>query len=115
MASTGLHEELHSLGISFGPMTKSLTIQKLLREIGERGQTPLGNTRVKKRPFITMYRDNPFLATFRVRRKVMKMWIISCFFKISLFFTKIIPTKYCTAMCHRCCVDAFAIFASFSM
>ena len=115
MAPTGLHEELHSLGIRFGPMTKSLTIQKLLRKIGECGQTPFGNTRVKKRPFITMYRDNPFLATFRVCMKVMKMWILPCVFKISLFFTKILRTKYCTAMCHRCCVDVFANFASFSM
>ena len=91
MASTGLHGELHSLGISFGPMTKSSAIQKLMRKIGECGQTPLGNIRAKKRPLITMYRDNPFLATFRVRRKVMKMWIISCFFKISLFLRKSFP------------------------
>ena len=34
MASTELDEELHSLGIRFGHMTKSLAVQKLLRKIG---------------------------------------------------------------------------------
>jgi len=52
MASTGPHGELHSLGIRFGPMTKCLTAQKLLRKIGGVWPEPdlpdpLGNSRVK--------------------------------------------------------------------
>ena len=49
MASTGLQGELHSLGMRFGLMKKSLTVQTLLRTIGggfDQTPTPLGITRV---------------------------------------------------------------------